>query len=197
MEDTLPSSGSGMISEVDVGGGSRKFRRCFIGVSHSKAFSRNAIRSVTSLRQSRIANGAAGQVTFFLLKIIALEMVRRFSKSRCPFAWRGLQALQVLCYPPFKWIQRWAPFSCLVKGMQVCAVNFLIYYDHHVVILMHRPSYYLLKCSLVCYVRTKEVNLCLEEAASVSNKHSYIFKFSAYSGPHIIFCVYLYVQCVY
>ncbi|XP_022943369.1 uncharacterized protein LOC111448152 isoform X1 [Cucurbita moschata] len=126
MEDTLPSSGSGMISEVDVGGGSRKFRRCFIGVSHSKAFSRNAIRSVTSLRQSRIANGAAGQVTFFLLKIIALEMVRRFSKSRCPFAWRGLQALQVLCYPPFKWIQRWAPFSCLVKGMQVLSKPLLV-----------------------------------------------------------------------
>lgn len=126
MDRTLPSSGSGTISEVDVSGGSRKLRRCIIGVSHSKAFSRNAIRSVTSLRQSRIANGAVGQAACFLLKIIALETVRRFSKSRCPFAWRGLQALQILCYPPFKWIQRWAPFRGLVKGMQMLSKPLLV-----------------------------------------------------------------------
>ncbi|XP_008448393.2 uncharacterized protein LOC103490594 [Cucumis melo] len=126
MEGTLQSSGSGMTSEMDVSGGRRKLRRCFIGVSHSKALSRNAIRSVTSLRQSRIANGAVGQVTFFLLKIIALETVRRFSKYRCPFAWRGLQALQILCYPPFKWIQKWAPFRGLVKGMQMLSKPLLV-----------------------------------------------------------------------
>lgn len=142
MDDTLPSPRSGMmIPELDVSGGSRKSRRCLIVASRSKAFSKNAIRSVASLSQSRIASGAVGQVTFFLLKVVALETVRRLSKSRCPFAWRGLQALQVLCYPPFKWIQRWTPFRGLVKGMQVCAVNFsLIYYDHFFRILTDRPS---------------------------------------------------------
>lgn len=122
MEDTLPSSGSGIVGV----GGSRKPRGCSIAVSHSKAYSNNAIRSVTSFRQSRIVNGAVGQVTLFLLKVAALETVRRFSKFRCPFAWRGLQALQVLCYPPFKWIQRWTPFRGLVKGMQMLSKPILV-----------------------------------------------------------------------
>ncbi|XP_022148409.1 uncharacterized protein LOC111017064 [Momordica charantia] len=127
MDDTLPSPRSGMmIPELDVSGGSRKSRRCLIVASRSKAFSKNAIRSVASLSQSRIASGAVGQVTFFLLKVVALETVRRLSKSRCPFAWRGLQALQVLCYPPFKWIQRWTPFRGLVKGMQILSKPLLV-----------------------------------------------------------------------
>ncbi|OVA18325.1 CRAL-TRIO domain [Macleaya cordata] len=60
----------------------------------------------------------AGHIAIFLLKVAALEMTRRISRAKCPFVWRSLQALQILCYPPFKWIQRWAPFSGLVMGMQ-------------------------------------------------------------------------------
>ena len=166
---------------MDVSGGKRKLRRCFIGISHSKALSRNAICSVTSLRQSRIANGAVGQATFFLLKIIALETVRRFSKSRCPFAWRGLQALQIFCYPPFKWIQRWAPFRGLVKGMQVRAVNFsLIYYDLHIRIrwtnLRSIPIWSSSTWSNVCWPVMCEQKIERMSWGFTLIKHVYIFK---------------------
>ncbi|KAL5986174.1 hypothetical protein ACLOJK_028168 [Asimina triloba] len=62
--------------------------------------------------------GSTAPIVFFLLKVASLEIVRRFSRARCPFVWRGLQALHLLCYPPFKWLQRWAPFRILINGMQ-------------------------------------------------------------------------------
>ncbi|KAH9612463.1 hypothetical protein KSS87_022917, partial [Heliosperma pusillum] len=70
--------------------------------------------------------GVAGDVTFFVLKVVALETARRISKSKCPFAWRSLQACQMLCYPPFKWVQRWAPFKSLVQGMQMLSRPLLV-----------------------------------------------------------------------
>lgn len=85
----------------------------------SDAFSQNMNRDGGSINLGKIVKGNAGHVTMFLLKVATLEMVRRFSRAKCPFAWHGLQALQVLSYPPFKWLQRWAPFKGLVKGMQV------------------------------------------------------------------------------
>ncbi|XP_030471916.1 uncharacterized protein LOC115689873 [Syzygium oleosum] len=85
-----------------------------------KAFSKNkfSYRHIASLGHGRIRSGVLGDVAFFLLKAAALETVRRFSRAKCPFVWRGLQALQFLCYPPLKWLQRWASFRGLVKGMQ-------------------------------------------------------------------------------
>ncbi|KAI3937913.1 hypothetical protein MKX01_027840 [Papaver californicum] len=68
--------------------------------------------------KSLIASEYAGQIAIFLLKVAGLEVIRRVSKAKCPFAWRGIQALQLLCYPPLKWIERWAPFKGLVMGMQ-------------------------------------------------------------------------------
>lgn len=62
--------------------------------------------------------GPTSEIAFFLLKVAALEAVRRLSRARCPFVWRTVQAFQCLCYPPFKWIQRWAPLRILVKGAQ-------------------------------------------------------------------------------
>lgn len=62
----------------------------------------------------------------FLLKVGALEIVRRFSGATCPFVWSGIQALQVVCYPPLKWIERWAPFKGLVSGMQVLSRPLLV-----------------------------------------------------------------------
>ncbi|PIN20157.1 Phosphatidylinositol transfer protein SEC14 [Handroanthus impetiginosus] len=62
--------------------------------------------------------GTSGQVTSFLIKTIALETVRRFSRAKCPLLWNGLQGLQVFCCPPFKWIQCYYPFGFLVKGVQ-------------------------------------------------------------------------------
>lgn len=74
--------------------------------------------------KDRAVRGVAGDVAFFLLKVAVLETTRRFSNAKCPVAWRGLQAFQMLCYPPFKWV-RWAPFKGLVHGMQVLRTAFL------------------------------------------------------------------------
>ncbi|KAL6275899.1 hypothetical protein ACE6H2_019500 [Prunus campanulata] len=82
--------------------------------------------SLQHINSFRIGNGAASQVALFLLKMAALETVRRFSKAKCPWAWRGFQALQFLCYPPFKWFQRFAPFKALVNGMQVVSKPLLV-----------------------------------------------------------------------
>lgn len=95
--------------------------KSYLVASTHKASSQ-PFRKIVSISHGKSGNGAFfGNAALFLLKVAALETVRRFSKAKCPFAWRGLQALQVLCYPPFKWIQRFAPFKGLVKGMQVCA----------------------------------------------------------------------------
>lgn len=99
----------------------KKLPKSFLVASAHKASSRPSFRQIASIRHGKSGNGAVfGNAALFLLKVAALETVRRFSKANCPFAWRGLQALQVLCFPPFKWIQRFAPFKGLVKGMQVC-----------------------------------------------------------------------------
>ncbi|KAL2332119.1 hypothetical protein Fmac_019700 [Flemingia macrophylla] len=87
--------------------------------SHPKSFARRNYGHLISLIRVRFGNSSLGGVTFFLLKVAALEIIRRFSMSRCPCVWKGLQALQILCYPPFKWIQRWAPFKGLVENMEV------------------------------------------------------------------------------
>ncbi|XP_009358350.2 phosphatidylinositol/phosphatidylcholine transfer protein SFH10 [Pyrus x bretschneideri] len=81
------------------------------------------LQDVASLR---IGSGVVSQAALFLLKMAALETVRRFSRAKCPWAWRGFQALQFLCYPPFKWFQRFAPFKALVNGMQVVSKPLLV-----------------------------------------------------------------------
>ncbi|XAR59008.1 hypothetical protein NMG60_11014620 [Bertholletia excelsa] len=83
-----------------------------------KSHSQKSARHVMSFNRSRMGKGIAGNAALFLLKVAALETVRRFSRARCPIVWGGMQALQVLCYPPFKWIQRWAPLRGLLNGMQ-------------------------------------------------------------------------------
>ncbi|XVE59230.1 hypothetical protein DITRI_Ditri05aG0029200 [Diplodiscus trichospermus] len=95
-------------------------------VSSPKAFTRSNYREITKLRDGRDVKDAAGHVAIFLLKVAALETVRRVSKAKCPFLWRGIQALQVICYPPVNFIQKWAPFKGLVKGMQVLSKPLLV-----------------------------------------------------------------------
>ncbi|KMT05286.1 hypothetical protein BVRB_7g174240 [Beta vulgaris subsp. vulgaris] len=73
-----------------------------------------------------VVRGVAGDVAFFLLKVAALETTRRFSRAKCPFAWRSIQAFQMLCYPPFKWVHRWAPLKGLVRGMQMLSRPLLV-----------------------------------------------------------------------
>eukprot|EP00258_Populus_trichocarpa_P048730 XP_024464749.1 SEC14-like protein 5 isoform X1 [Populus trichocarpa] len=91
--------------------------------SSLKACPLSAYKHIVS---SRHVTGPVGQVAIFLLKVAALETVRRVSRCKCPHVWNGLQALQLLCYPPFKWIQRWAPFKGLVKGVQMFSRPLLV-----------------------------------------------------------------------
>lgn len=86
--------------------------------SATKHFSAKTLRCITKVKQSVQSSGAAGDVVIFLATTAVLEVVRRLSKARCPFIWHGLQALQALCYPPFKWIQKWAPLKPLVRQLQ-------------------------------------------------------------------------------
>lgn len=88
------------------------------GLNANKYF-KKTIKCVPSMRVSLVAPGGAGDIGIFLLTTAALEIVRRLSSAHCLFVWRGLQALQILSFPPFKWIKKWAPFSSLIKGMQV------------------------------------------------------------------------------
>lgn len=84
------------------------------GYISPKTFKRISPPKPLSLR-----TGPTREIAFFLLKVAALEAVRRLSKTRCPFVWQAVQAFQCLCYAPFKWIQRWTPLRILVKGAQV------------------------------------------------------------------------------
>ncbi|KAL3523796.1 hypothetical protein ACH5RR_016630 [Cinchona calisaya] len=87
----------------------------YLACSASKVLSQKALKCITSVKQQMQGSGVAGNILVFLVTTAALEVVRRFSRAKCPFIWRALQALQVLCYPPFKWLQRWHPFKGLVK----------------------------------------------------------------------------------
>lgn len=83
-----------------------------LGAIHRRALQHIVPPNSFSLR------GHTGPIVFFLLKVAALETIRRLSRTRCPFVWRVVQALPLLGCPPFKWIQRWAPFRMIVFGAQ-------------------------------------------------------------------------------
>ncbi|CAN0854058.1 hypothetical protein LINGRAHAP2_LOCUS5811 [Linum grandiflorum] len=93
--------------------------------NRNKIGKRNPIAAMQSVR-GKAGRGAVCHVGVFLLKLVALETVRRVSRSKCPFVWRGVQALQFLSYPPFKWIQRWDPFKGLVQGVQTMSRPLLV-----------------------------------------------------------------------
>ena len=86
--------------------------------SPAKAISPKTIKNIVP-KQLILSRESTVQVASFLAKVIALEVVRRISKARCPFIWNSIQALQILGYPPFRWIQRWAPLKFVVQGIQV------------------------------------------------------------------------------
>ena len=98
--------------------------------SRPKIFSKstNGDGHLASLGHGRMGSSVIGNIALFLLKVAALETIRRFSRAKCPFAWRGIQALQLICYPPLKWMHRWTPFRVLAKGMQVCALHCYLFF---------------------------------------------------------------------
>lgn len=101
------------------------------GISATSSNKKSKEHFVVSRHKSLVNAGklrklASGPVVLFLLEVAALDVVRRFSKARCPFVWSGLQALQVVCYPPLKWIQKWNPCRILVKSMQMLSRPLLV-----------------------------------------------------------------------
>ncbi|TKY67333.1 Sec14 cytosolic factor [Spatholobus suberectus] len=128
MGDRVASSNSSMSSnskESSVVTGKKTYKKLLVA-SRPKGFALRNYEHLVSLTHGDFGSSAVGRVTFFLLKVAALETVRRFSKSKCPCVWRGLQGLQILVYPPFKWIQKWAPFRGLVKSMQALSRPLLV-----------------------------------------------------------------------
>lgn len=91
-------------------------------VSSPASISPKALTHLVPYKLASQQRGPAGQIVFFFLKVAALETVRRFSRAQCPFVWKAIQSLQILCFPPFKWICRWTPFGMFVEGVQVCKV---------------------------------------------------------------------------
>ncbi|XP_027347190.1 uncharacterized protein LOC113858668 [Abrus precatorius] len=117
--------GNSKQSSVMSGSGKKTYNKLLVE-SRPKGIAQRNYDHLVSLTHGDFGSSAVGRVTIFLLKIAALETVRRFSKNKCPCVWRGLQGLQILVYPPFKWIQRWAPFRGLVKSMQVLSRPLLV-----------------------------------------------------------------------
>lgn len=109
----MGDSSYGIPREANLVMSRKKQSQNYLVASRSKA-------SLHSLGALRIGNSLVGQAALFALKVAALEVARRFSRAKCPWAWRGFQALQFLCYPPFKWFRRFAPFKALVDNLQVC-----------------------------------------------------------------------------
>ncbi|KAI3694592.1 hypothetical protein L1987_77559 [Smallanthus sonchifolius] len=106
---------------------SRKDSKLTLDASSSKSFSHICLKKIPLLfNDGKIRKSAVIDVSLFLLIVSALEAIRRLSKARCPFVWSGLQALQVFCYPPFKWLQRWYPFRNLIKGAQILSRPLLV-----------------------------------------------------------------------
>lgn len=126
MGDSLRSSRLSRSSEATNVTTAKKVSKGSLVASHPRASLQNPFRHTALVSHGLFGSGAVGNTALFLLKVAALEAVRRFSMAKCPFAWHGLQTLQVLCYPPFKWIQRWAPFKSLVEGMQILSRPILV-----------------------------------------------------------------------
>ncbi|CAL5388946.1 unnamed protein product [Camellia sinensis] len=123
MGDTFDNHGLRKNSNVTSVITNKKVSNGCMVASSPKSFSQKSPRPIISKNHKIIGSGPAGEAALFLLKVALLEIVRRFSRRRFPFVWCGMRALQVLCYPPFKWIQRWVPFKGLVNSMQTLSRN--------------------------------------------------------------------------
>ncbi|TVU44384.1 hypothetical protein EJB05_03821 [Eragrostis curvula] len=105
-------------------GSDKKYQGTLVA-SPSKAISPKCVKTIVPSKQLILSGDSLGHVASFLVKVIALDIVRRVSKARCPFIWNSVQALQILVYPPFSWIQRWAPLKFVVQGIQKLSMPLL------------------------------------------------------------------------
>jgi hypothetical protein len=79
--------------------------------------SSSSSRTTTTMRR-RGVNVATGKLLVFLIKVSALEALRRASQAKCRPIWWSLQWLSIFQAPPFNWLQRWAPFRFLAQATQ-------------------------------------------------------------------------------
>lgn len=91
----------------------------YLVASASKGLTHKTFKCVSAMRKRIQGNAVASEIVVFLVTTAALEIVRRFSKAKCPFVWRAFQALQIFSYPPFKWIERWDPFKGFIRQTKV------------------------------------------------------------------------------
>jgi hypothetical protein len=73
----------------------------------------------TTTMRRRGVKVATGKLLVFLIKVSALEALRRASEAKCRPIWWSLQWLSIFQAPPFNWLQRWAPFRFLAQATQV------------------------------------------------------------------------------
>lgn len=115
---TSNSSSSTSLELSNVKGKNWASRRRFLVASFPKALLQNAVVPFVSLKQVKVTKETTGQFVFFLLKVAALEVVRRISEAKFPVLWKGIQGIGLLKCPPFSWLQRWTPFRHLAKSTQ-------------------------------------------------------------------------------
>nr|GEW02713.1 CRAL-TRIO domain-containing protein [Tanacetum cinerariifolium] len=113
-------------SELAASMTSRKASKLSLVASGSKPLSHTFLKKIPLFNNGKVRNSTVNDAALFLLKVGALEIVRRLSKAKCPSVWSGLQALQVFCYPPLKWLQRWDIFRSLIKGAQILSRPLLV-----------------------------------------------------------------------
>ncbi|CAN8254971.1 unnamed protein product [Cochlearia groenlandica] len=126
MGDSLQRSASNRSSMMAAVSSGKEFPKRSLVASIPRSVQQTICKHVSFGNNGRFGSGTVSDAAVFLLKIAVLEVVRRVSKAKCPHLWNTIQALQCLCYPPLKWIQRWAPFKELIKAMQMLSRPLLV-----------------------------------------------------------------------
>ncbi|XP_021771085.1 uncharacterized protein LOC110735200 isoform X2 [Chenopodium quinoa] len=125
MEDSLgaPDNNRKGLKRIVVCGKTVPFKCLVASIPKN---SMKALQRIVNVEKNILGKATFTEAGLFLLKVAVLEAVRRFSQAHCPFLWRSLQALQFLCLPPLKWIQKWGLFRGLVKSMQALSRPLLL-----------------------------------------------------------------------
>ncbi|MCO5598281.1 hypothetical protein L7F22_052373 [Adiantum nelumboides] len=86
--------------------------------SLKNAVVQSAIQPIISLKTVRVNRESGGKLLAFVIKVVALEIVRRHTHTRFPLVWGCIQSLPLLQLPPFSWLQQWVPLNNLLIGSQ-------------------------------------------------------------------------------
>uniref|UniRef100_A0A1D1XPE3 SEC14 cytosolic factor n=1 Tax=Anthurium amnicola TaxID=1678845 RepID=A0A1D1XPE3_9ARAE len=126
MGDLVHVPGPSKNSKTSTNFTNKIWTKCSMVASSPRLLSEKMVKRMVPLKHLGKEGGTSRGILWFLVKVAALEGVRRFSKVKCPLIWKVLQGLQILSYSPFKLLQRWAPIKNLVKGMQAISKPLLL-----------------------------------------------------------------------